>query len=608
MAAYKFKVIKGGKVYGEATTRAEAEAVAKKIGGTVAEAITAKAGNPRARGLTRATKQAIQAYGIEACRKAFDMHDRLGYGASGVSHECAATIRTTRQADAAINAGRELASIEAVTAKAGNPSGEPYHVAIGRRLLGLPGAKVKFFAQCESPKLLDNDDPVFEDCELSDPRASVYTHAIVGNFRGQDEDDQSTYNAESYGEETRSLAAQRKLVADRFGALSADRVANPAAPAFGPGFYPSLPSQIVEEMGVIMWQDGTEQEMTRSALRDFGKKGATEQHRIALALLSEAEKWCKKYQPAQLANFEKQKAKLDNVLSSPEGKDEFAAFNDQAKAAMRFALRFASGPDKTERAYLADRLMLRLQKELNAGAKASNPANPPLERANAAALLDTVKPGRPQVIHGVKVSRVGAGYSIDRMVLSRELAIQRLEQGGKAGKVGNPKAKKRPITQADGVLPWAMPYWGKEQIEEFNEQADMAEAMGDIEGQREALRKMLAAAKKYNSTLDAQIAQSLLNDTYKTANPKAKPSKTADTWEIMERERSAEVRAAHRAGAYVRESDGATICPTAAARAHMDEARRIAAKMATRFPANDANSQKGQQRNPKAKPAKVAYI
>lgn len=42
MSTYKFKVLKGGKVYGEATTKAEAEAVAKKIGGTVAEVVGAK--------------------------------------------------------------------------------------------------------------------------------------------------------------------------------------------------------------------------------------------------------------------------------------------------------------------------------------------------------------------------------------------------------------------------------------------------------------------------------------------------------------------------------------------------------------------------------------
>lgn len=92
--------------------------------------------------------------------------------------------------------------------------------------------------------------------------------------------------------------------------------------------------------------------------------------------------------------------------------------------------------------------------------KKANPKNPPLEAKNAAALLDAVKPGKPQVIHGVKVARVGAGYSIDRMVLSRELAIKRLE----GGKVGNPKpnpkavkAKANPKTVKAKAAPKAKP-------------------------------------------------------------------------------------------------------------------------------------------------------
>jgi len=39
MSAYKYKVIVKGKVYGEATTLAEAEAAAKKVGGTVLQAV-----------------------------------------------------------------------------------------------------------------------------------------------------------------------------------------------------------------------------------------------------------------------------------------------------------------------------------------------------------------------------------------------------------------------------------------------------------------------------------------------------------------------------------------------------------------------------------------
>ena len=78
---------------------------------------------------------------------------------------------------------------------------------------------------------------------------------------------------------------------------------------------------------------------------------------------------------------------------------------------------------------------------------AGRASNPPLEHSNAAILLDTVKPGKPQVIHGVKVSRVGSGYSIDRVVLSRELAIKRLEQGGKTA---NPKAERAAKVQTYG--------------------------------------------------------------------------------------------------------------------------------------------------------------
>lgn len=63
--------------------------------------------------LSANARRAIEAYGVDACRKAFHMHDKLGYGASGVSHECSAAIRTTRQADAAINAGRELVGLSA---------------------------------------------------------------------------------------------------------------------------------------------------------------------------------------------------------------------------------------------------------------------------------------------------------------------------------------------------------------------------------------------------------------------------------------------------------------------------------------------------------------
>lgn len=61
--------------------------------------------------MTNNTKRAIAKYGEDACREAYEMHQR-GYGASGVANEGPAVLRTTNQADAAINAGRELAELK----------------------------------------------------------------------------------------------------------------------------------------------------------------------------------------------------------------------------------------------------------------------------------------------------------------------------------------------------------------------------------------------------------------------------------------------------------------------------------------------------------------
>ena len=58
---------------------------------------------------TPATRRAIAKYGADACRQAFAMHDRDGNGAAYIAQCGPTTVRTTRQADAAINAGRELA-------------------------------------------------------------------------------------------------------------------------------------------------------------------------------------------------------------------------------------------------------------------------------------------------------------------------------------------------------------------------------------------------------------------------------------------------------------------------------------------------------------------
>ena len=57
--------------------------------------------------LTAKTRKAVAKYGFDACLKAYLM-SREGEGANTISHTCAPTIRTTNQADAAINAGREI--------------------------------------------------------------------------------------------------------------------------------------------------------------------------------------------------------------------------------------------------------------------------------------------------------------------------------------------------------------------------------------------------------------------------------------------------------------------------------------------------------------------
>ena len=58
---------------------------------------------------TPATRRASVKYGEETCRRAYDWHTRLGYGANGIANEMHGPVRTTRQADAAVNAGWEMA-------------------------------------------------------------------------------------------------------------------------------------------------------------------------------------------------------------------------------------------------------------------------------------------------------------------------------------------------------------------------------------------------------------------------------------------------------------------------------------------------------------------
>lgn len=55
------------------------------------------------------TRRAIRKYGIEACVGAYNLHRHGGWGARGISCEGGfGVLKTTQQADAAINAGREI--------------------------------------------------------------------------------------------------------------------------------------------------------------------------------------------------------------------------------------------------------------------------------------------------------------------------------------------------------------------------------------------------------------------------------------------------------------------------------------------------------------------
>lgn len=64
--------------------------------------------------LTKNTARALDKYGVRACRIAYHMHVVVGFGASGIACEGPIELKTTRQADAAINAGHELAEMDRV--------------------------------------------------------------------------------------------------------------------------------------------------------------------------------------------------------------------------------------------------------------------------------------------------------------------------------------------------------------------------------------------------------------------------------------------------------------------------------------------------------------
>jgi hypothetical protein len=67
----------------------------------------------RAKGYSKATSAALRRYGRYACLRALWLHEHDGYGARSIAQQFSlAGIRTTQQADAAINAGREIEARE----------------------------------------------------------------------------------------------------------------------------------------------------------------------------------------------------------------------------------------------------------------------------------------------------------------------------------------------------------------------------------------------------------------------------------------------------------------------------------------------------------------
>jgi hypothetical protein len=61
--------------------------------------------------LTAKAYRAIASYGVIACREAYRRHAMHGDCAQAMAKQKSLGFRTTSQAEAAINAGRELASI-----------------------------------------------------------------------------------------------------------------------------------------------------------------------------------------------------------------------------------------------------------------------------------------------------------------------------------------------------------------------------------------------------------------------------------------------------------------------------------------------------------------
>lgn len=94
------------------------------------------------------------------------------------------------------------------------------HIAIGQRLIKLPGMRIVYDAQHDTLAYDAPDSTRFESVPLDDPSADTFTHYLKCDDDNLSEDDEfnlSYYNACAWGEETRTLPEQAMLVAKRFG-------------------------------------------------------------------------------------------------------------------------------------------------------------------------------------------------------------------------------------------------------------------------------------------------------------------------------------------------------------------------------------------------------
>lgn len=85
---------------------------------------------------TPATKRAIAKYSVDTCKAAY-RYSQQGYGARSIWQECVSGLTSTRSADAAINAGREIASTPAepkLTFKAATAEALEHGAVIQRRV------------------------------------------------------------------------------------------------------------------------------------------------------------------------------------------------------------------------------------------------------------------------------------------------------------------------------------------------------------------------------------------------------------------------------------------------------------------------------------------